>query len=83
MYEHFGENLSTTCTVRQLGDNNFFFFPVVAQEVESVINNLNNKKSSGQDMISVKVMKCLAPYVSGHLAHLINFSVTLERFCHT
>lgn len=78
--DHFGGNLSTSCTTSSLSNDNFFLFPVLAQEVEMVIKGLKNKNSSGMDMISVKVMKSLAPFISEHLAYLINLSVTSGKF---
>lgn len=77
--DHVGGNLSATCKIQHY----FFFFPVVDQKAASVIKNPKNKKSSDQAMISVKVIKRLAPYVSENLAH-VNLSVTSRRFfCHT
>lgn len=78
--DHYGDRKSSSCTTQQLTDNNFFFLPVVAHEVLSVIKNLRNGKSCGKDMISVKILKAIAHSISNCLAHLVNISVTSGRF---
>lgn len=78
--KHFGANQSRSCTTRSLTDNNFYFFPVEPEEVNSVMKNLKNKNGNGLDMIPVKVLKILAPHISKHLSHLINVSVSSGTF---
>lgn len=78
--QHFQDSLSGSCTTEPLSARNFFFFPVVADEVYAVINNFKNKNSCGFDMISIKVLKVLSPQISEHLAHLINLSITSGKF---
>lgn len=45
VYEHYGAYNSTSCTTERLADINFFFFPVMPEEVLRVIKSLKTRKA--------------------------------------
>lgn len=80
LHEYFGKHLSPSCTTSKMLNSNFFFHPVSKNEVMNVINKLNNKKSTGIDFISTRLLKTINESISDHFASLINLSVSTGRF---
>lgn len=80
LLNHFGKSRSNNCTLPSMLSNTFFFSPVTSDEVKSIVVSLKNKKSSGIDNISTKILKSAISSISEHLAHLINLSVTSGKF---
>lgn len=78
--ECFGDLPSQSCTTSAMMNSNFFFHAVSKDEVEDVIKMLNNKKSTGSDLISTRVLKTINGSISEHFAHLINLSVSAGKF---
>ena len=61
-----------------LGNRNsqsIFFEPVVEEEVKIIINNLNNKKSSGHDGITNFLLKNVADEIISPLTYILNQSL--------
>lgn len=54
--------------------NNFYFYPASQEEIESIINSLQNKYSSGKDDVPTAVIKNVKTHLSKILTHLINSS---------
>ena len=52
----------------------FFLSPTVPGEIEKLIDNLDDKKSSGPNSIPVFILKTLKPFFSFWLSQLINLS---------
>lgn len=54
--------------------NSFFIAPTTIIEVKSVVRNLKNKRSTGFDNFSVKLVKAIIDDIAPVLVHLINNS---------
>ncbi|KAK9877197.1 hypothetical protein WA026_016945 [Henosepilachna vigintioctopunctata] len=78
--EHYGGSLSRSCTSSKMRNENFFFLPVMGNEILSTIKGLKNKKCTGTDYMTARILKHVAALVSEHLAHLINLSIASGRF---
>lgn len=78
--DHFGNNISHECTSPAYNINTMFFNPVTKYEVELVIKNLPNKKSSGLDEVPVKLIKECMTELSQIIADIINLSISLGQF---
>lgn len=50
------------------------------QEIIDIINSLQNKRSTGQDNISARIFKEIGGYITNHLDHLFNLSITTGKF---
>ena len=59
----------------QRANQSMFLFETDAEEVAKIINNLENKKSTGHDDITVKFIKISSIYISELLAQVINISI--------
>ena len=59
----------------QRANQSMFLFETDAEEVAKIINNLENKKSTGHDDITVKFIKISSTYISELLARVINISI--------
>ena len=66
----FTDKLPTLCP------HSIFLNPVDSQEVNSIINKLKPKTSSGKDNVSSKLLKFVSPCIIDILAHIINISLT-------
>lgn len=77
---HYGAHKSATCTAQRMTDKNFFFFPIMPEEVLKVIRSLKNRNGSGHDMVSLKILEVVAEQISNHVAYLVNLSVTTGEF---
>lgn len=77
---HFGNNISQNCTSPIFIDSTMFFYPVSSNEIEKIINNLPNKKSTGLDEIPVTLIKQCSRELSQILADIINLSITTGQF---
>lgn len=81
LFDKFGDNVSTQCTLPNLGcGNTFFFRNVDGSEVLAAINRLKNKKSVGLDEIPVRVIKCIGEYIVQPICHLVNLAFSTGRF---
>lgn len=78
--DFYGNDISKNCTTQKLLNCSFYFFPVTADEVLSIIRSLKNSKSPGLDYISARILKSVAHSISEHVAHLINSSVSAGIF---
>lgn len=56
--------------------NSFFLRPVSEPEVVSIILKMNPKKAVGIDGITVPVLQCIAGYIAGPSARIINQAMT-------
>lgn len=83
LFDHFGNSRPVSCTVSEIVNNTFFFYPVGPNEVINIINDLKNKHNGGIDCLSVKLLKTLSTHLAQHIAHLINLSVVNCRFPNT
>lgn len=72
--------LSSSCTTSSMLDTTFFFHPVLQHEVFDVIRSLKNKKCSGVDFISARILKSINGEICEHFAHIINLSVSTGVF---
>lgn len=77
---HFDTNLSQRCTTAKNVPNSMYFCDVSETEIKSVIENLNNKKSSGADGISTKIIKFVHSEILRPLVYLVNLSVSTGIF---
>lgn len=77
---HFGRNLSGSCTLRVNHDRSMFFHPIVDEEVASIVQRLPNKKSSGFDEVPVSVVKSCVGVLSPILADIMNKSIVAGQF---
>ena len=59
--------------------NNFFFSPIIPEDVLSLANQLKPKLSSGHDGISSKVMKSVITLIAQPLSHIFNNSLMEGR----
>ena len=59
----------------QSANQSMFLFETNAEEVAKIITNLENKKSTGHDDITVKFIKISSIYISELLAQVINISI--------
>ena len=59
----------------QSANQSMFLFETNAEEVAKIITNLENKKSTGHDDITVKFIKISSIYISELLARVINISI--------
>ncbi|XP_074035352.1 uncharacterized protein [Leptinotarsa decemlineata] len=80
MTEHFGNNISKSCTTSNSMSNSLVFISATKEEVEEVIANLSNKKSTGLDEVPVDIIKKCACIISQYLAGIINLSVNSGTF---
>lgn len=80
LHDYYNSNLSNTCTTSSILNFNFFFQPVLDNEVINVINNLKNNKCSGIDHISTRILKNIGPAIAPHFAHIINLSISSGVF---
>lgn len=56
-------------------------YPVTTSEIINVINSMKNKKSTGTDLISSRILKSSSTYtIAEHLGHLIDISITSGLF---
>lgn len=78
--EHFGNNISRTCTTSPFCPNSIFLEPVDQNEVITVIKGLKNKNSSGVDGVSIKVVKSVCEEIAQPLAIMINKSIATGEF---
>lgn len=79
--QHFGENLSLPCTTTKLQSNTSLFVAHIdAADVKREINLLKNKRSTGVDEISVKLLKSISDFICEPLAYLINRSLNSGIF---
>lgn len=78
--ETYGNNISHSCTSYRMMINTFCFYPVTTSEIINVINSMKNKKSTGTDLISSRILKSSSTYIAEHLAHLIDLSITSGLF---
>ena len=63
--------------------NSFYFGDVTNSEIEKTISSLDDKKSSGFDKISVKVLKIVAKYHIKVISKIINqFQFLVVLFLH-
>ena len=61
-------------------DNSFFLRPVSVPEILSELELLDPHKSCGHDLISSRLTKDAAPYISEPLCHIINLSFSSGKF---
>ena len=66
-----GSPLNYTDNMRNVS-NSFFWFDVTETEVFNIIKNLDPNKASGEDNISVKILKQVNNFISPVLSELIN-----------
>lgn len=79
--QHFGENLSLPCTTTKTQSNASLFVAHIDEaDVKREINHLKNKRSTGVDEISVKLLKAISDDICKPLAYLINKSLSSGIF---
>ena len=66
-----GNSLDYTDNMKNVS-NSFFWFDVTEIEVCNIIKNLDQNKASGEDNISVKILKKVNNFISPALSELIN-----------
>lgn len=78
--EHFAQNISLPCTTSTNLEYEFSIEPVTVQEIADIINQLENKKSSGIDDLSNIVLKNISDNIVLPLVYLINQSFSQGVF---
>ena len=58
----------------------FSFQPVGPDEVEKIVLNLKNTKSTGIDSINTITLKLALPYILPALTHIVNLSLSQSKF---
>ena len=58
----------------QSANQSMYLFETNAEEVEKNISNLENKKSTGHDDVTIKFIKISSTHISELLASVINMS---------
>ena len=71
---HFSQYLSN------YNDNSLFFNPTNVHEILDVVKSLKSSKSSGNDEISVNLLKKIIFHIASPLAHIINLSLSVGMF---
>ena len=49
-----------------------FVYPTDEFEVSKILENMKNKKSTGEDGISNEMLKCCSPIIEPHIATMFN-----------
>lgn len=78
--QHKGENLTLPCTTMDSVANSLFIPYVDENDVKRELGNLKNKKSTGLDEISIKILKSIGEEICKLLTYLINKSLALGTF---
>ena len=60
--------------------NTFFFTPVTSEDIVNIIGELKVINSVRVDCISTRIIKAIAVFIAGPLAHIVNLSVELGKF---
>ena len=64
----------------QSANQSMYLFETNAKEVEKIISNLENKKSTGHDDITVKFIKISSTHISELLSKVINISIKTSKY---
>jgi len=59
---------------------NFKFRYTSTEEIEKIIKSLKTKNVHGYDEISIKILKCSAPFISSPLTYIFNKPLELGSF---
>lgn len=73
-------NLYGDCTVGTLCNSSLFFYDITPDEISNVLNNMQNKKSTGFDNISIKALKYISRFIIYPLCFIFNLSIKLGTF---
>ena len=68
------------CTERMAGSTDFFIPPIAIHEVGKLISSMPNKKSSGPDEISPKILKLSLPFTVESLTYIYNLCILNNTF---
>ena len=74
------ENLINFCKQRTNNTTPFSIPNIAAHEIGMYISKMSNKKSSGLDEISPKILKLSLPYISESLTYIYNISIECNIF---
>lgn len=81
LQDHFGDSLSQHCTTsKNCVAESLFVAPVVAEEVQSIIQSLPEKCAAGYDNLSTYFIKRCSDVLSQALANIFNLSISSGRF---
>ncbi len=78
--EHFGDNLSLSCTVMEGVTSEIELDPTNSEEIIEIILSLKNIGSNSEDCISAKALKHCLYYIAPILSQLINLCLSSGTF---
>ena len=59
---------------------NFDFPLVTVTEVNTIVESLNSKKSTGLDGIPIEIIKCAANIIDCHMANIMNMGIENQKY---
>ena len=65
--------------LKERNANSLFFIPIVEEEIKEIVKNLNNKKSSGNDGITIFLLKNIIDEIISPLTHILNQSLSTGK----
>ena len=78
--QHFGLNMSLSCTTSPYREQSMFFGPITNDEVNKAIDKLKNKKTVGFDNLTAHLLKTIKGSIVDYLTYIFNLSIIYGHF---